>query len=510
MRMVFVFTLIAALITAPLQALAEHGRGGGGSGSGGGGGGNTTGGWRGGGGGGALGAGGGAPRGAGFQGHGATHAATPVRPIASGGPGHAQFNHVANHSPQFNNRPMYHGNWYHGDWHGHAGGPWGYRPYGWGWGGGWGGGWGLGLGFGLGVGVGMGAMALGSPWGWGYYSYYNPYWTGPYAGATYINYSQPVVLSQPVVAQPVVQAQQPAAPAGYNAPGYNPAGYNAGGYNPYGAQSAPPAPALDPAQQARQDDALQIFDNARSLFGRGDYKNALAQADRAIKLVPNDSVMHEFRALCLFALQDYQQSAAAVYAVVSVGPGWDWTTVNNLYPNVDVYAQQLAALEKYATDHPNVPGPRFLLGYHYLLAGHNDQAAAQFEQVVELQPKDQLAAQLLKGLTTRGDVPQPGPPAEPAKPVDAASVVGSWKSSRPDGSTFEMSLGADNKFSWKFNQQDKQQAMNGTYTLADNYLILKASDQNALVGQVELAANNQLKFKLAGGNPADPGLTFTR
>ena len=52
--------------------------------------------------------------------------------------------------------------------------------------------------------------------------------------------------------------------------------------------------------------------------------------------------------------------------------------------------------------------------------------------------------------------------------------------------------------------------MSGTYTLADNYLILKATDQNALVGQVNLASNNQLQFKLAGGNPSDPGLTFTR
>ncbi len=246
------------------------------------------------------------------------------------------------------------------------------------------------------------------------------------------------------------------------------------------------------------------------MFSRGEYKAALAQTDRAIKLLPDDSVMHEFRALCLFATGDYQQAAAAVYAVVSVGPGWDWTTVSNLYPNIDVYSQQLAALENYTAQHPDAPGPQFLLGYHYLLGGHNDHAAAEFERVVQLQPKDQLAAQLLKGLTTRGDVPQPGPPAEPAKPVEASSVVGAWKSSRPDGSNFEMNLASDNKFSWKFSQQDKQQAMNGTYTLADNYLILKASDQNALVGQVELTASNQLKFKLAGGNPADPGLTFTR
>ena len=43
----------------------------------------------------------------------------------------------------------------------------------------------------------------------------------------------------------------------------------------------------------------------------------------------------------LFALQKYPESAAAIYAVLSAGPGWDWTTMSGLYPNVNVYTQQL-------------------------------------------------------------------------------------------------------------------------------------------------------------------------
>jgi hypothetical protein len=31
-----------------------------------------------------------------------------------------------------------------------------------------------------------------------------------------------------------------------------------------------------------------------------------------------------------------------------------------------------------------------------------------------------------------------------------------------------------------------------------------------MVGQVVLLANNRFNFKLAGDNPSDPGLTFTR
>jgi hypothetical protein len=130
-----------------------------------------------------------------------------------------------------------------------------------------------------------------------------------------------------------------------------------------------------------------------------------------------------------------------------------------------------------------------------------------------LEPKDQLAAQLLKGLTSppaeqAASLPAPAP--LPSVPVDAESVVGNWRATRPDGSKFALNLTADHKFSWQFDQEDKQQQLSGTYTLADNYLILSAADQNALVGQVAMEPGDKLKFKLAGGSPSDPGLTFTR
>ncbi len=250
---------------------------------------------------------------------------------------------------------------------------------------------------------------------------------------------------------------------------------------------------------------------------QGQYKAALTQTDRAIALLPNDSIMHEFRALCLFAVRDYQQAAAAVYAVTSTGPGWDWTTVSNLYPNINTYTGQLRALETYCEENTKASGPRFLLAYHYLLAGHNEQAAGLLAEVMRLEPKDQLSAQLLKGLTTPpGELPAPADTRVAAasvtagQPVDESSIIGDWKASRPDGSSFELNLTGDKKFSWKFNQQGKLQQMTGTYTLANNFLILSASDQNSLVGQVAMQPGDKLAFKLAGGNPADPGLTFMR
>ena len=260
---------------------------------------------------------------------------------------------------------------------------------------------------------------------------------------------------------------------------------------------------------------MAIFEGARGQFTAGDYAGALAATDSAIKLQPNDPVLHEFRALCLFAQGDYQQSAAAIYAVLSGGPGWDWTTVSSLYPSIMVYTQQLRALEEYSREHPDAADARFLLAYQYLLTGHNDAASAELKQVVAIQPNDALSAQLLKSISPADATSPAGasPAAAPApatRPVNAAALVGNWTASRPDGTKVEMGLTPGNQFTWRFAQGGKPQELKGSYTLADDYLVLKASQQNALVGQVGLLANNQMSFRLADDNPADPGLVFKK
>jgi tetratricopeptide (TPR) repeat protein len=332
------------------------------------------------------------------------------------------------------------------------------------------------VGWGIGFTAGAVAVSIGSPWAWGYYSYWNPYWVGPPPGVTYIDYSQPIVVAQPAVA-------------------------------------AQPTAAGTATTNNNQERALALFENARALFKRSDYQMALAETNRAIALVPSDSVMHEFRALCLFATNDYQQAAAAIHAVLSTGPGWDAATLNGLYANPSVYASQLQNLEKHRDAHPEEAAPRFLLAYHYTLGGQEEKAAEELEVVVALEPKDQLAVQLLKGLTTPEQSPkeqQTAGPKLPSEPVEASSLVGSWQAVRPDGSKLELNLDKDNKFSWKVTSKEKNQQLNGTYTLANNYLILSASDEDALIGQVALETPERLKFKLAGGSPGDPGLTFTR
>ena len=142
---------------------------------------------------------------------------------------------------------------------------WGYPGSGYGYGSGLGAlGWGLGgLGLGLALGSGIGAWGIGSPYyNWGYANYANPY-------ASYA--AMPAVAG---VAQPVV-AQSATAPYDYS--------------QPLDTQAAPP-------EQAASDAAMQTFDAARQAFKAGDYKQALALTDQALKTMPNDASLHEFRA----------------------------------------------------------------------------------------------------------------------------------------------------------------------------------------------------------------------
>jgi hypothetical protein len=179
---------------------------------------------------------------------------------------------------------------------------------------------------------------------------------------------------------------------------------------------------------------------------------------------------------------------------------------------VDVYTAQLRALEQYAKLHPAASDARFLLADHYLTCGYTDAAAAQLKEVVRLNPKDQLSAQLLSSLSA-ADTAAPAaasPPAAPATPADAARLVGNWTATRADSATIKLALAGDGKFTWALDQNGKPQQFSGTYTVADNLLVLKQGNNPMMVGQVASLANDRFNFKLAGDNPSDPGLTFVR
>jgi hypothetical protein len=375
------------------------------------------------------------------------------------------WNHPAN---GWGYRPgwWYHRGWVNGYWWGHN------NNY---WGGFWGG-YGLGMLSGWGFGSAL--------WGWGYMPYYNPYYI-----------SQPVVVQQPVaVQQPVYNYSQP---INTEAP---------------------------PVDDDKSDPAVDAFGQARTAFKSGDYDQALALDAKAMETLPNDATLHEFRALALFAQKRYDESAAALYAVLSVGPGWDWTTMIGLYPSVEVYTEQLRALEAYRSANPNSAAGHFVLAYHYLTEGHPEAAVPELQQVVRLQPKDTVSAGLLEtlkkgaSLAQSGDAAPPAPPAEnaePAKPagppISLQALAGSWSAQPAPGTIIKLTLEVGGDFKWSVTQGGQTHDFAGEATAGADLLTLARSDGGAtLVGRVTQNGNDSFTFRVINGPPDDKGLSFTR
>jgi hypothetical protein len=239
----------------------------------------------------------------------------------------------------------------------------------------------------------------------------------------------------------------------------------------------------------------------------------LRLADDALKVLPNDATLHEFRALVLFAAGKYDLAAGPLYAVLSVGPGWDWTTMANLYPEVDVYTAQLRKLEAFVTANPKSTSGRFVLAYHYLTQGHTDAAVAQLQQVVALAPQDTLSAQLVRQFSkpaTESGAPPASPAPTTATSVKSGKLPGDWTARPAKDTTIRLNVAEDGAFTWTVDSKGKVQRLTGDWSLADNMLTLAQSSQGgALVGRVTWQADDKWVFRVLGAAADDPGLAFS-
>ena len=309
----------------------------------------------------------------------------------------------------------------------------------------------------------------------GYASYYNPYWNTDNGAAYAYDYAQPIYITE----------------------------------------TSTDAPA---------NSTNTLVDAAVAEFKRGDYQSALTQLDQAIKANPGDAVLHELRALTLFAMKKYDESAATIHSVLAVGPGWDWPTMASLYPDVEQYTAQLRELETYSRANKEGAAAQFLLGYHYMTLGHPESAATEFGKVVKLQPKDRVAQDLLALVDKPKDgemeaLPAPGenaaevegkPEEPPPAPFKEEAIAGNWNASRDDGAKFKLDLNADKTFKWHYEQGERHDEFTGTYTTEGSLLVLQRKDGGAMVGHVTPDGDGKFSFKLLGSPQDDPGLAFNR
>lgn len=405
------------------------------------------------------------------------------------------------------NRSAAHG-WYGGCWnHGWNGGYYGgyyrgwgaYRPPGYYWDDD---DWGEALGWGL-IGWGLGALCFSS----GYNDYENPYPAAP----VQTSYGAPVTYTQPItiVATETVPVAQESA---------------------------------DTKVQQMAEKAATHIEKSQDAFRQGNYVAALESSNAAVAESPGDGALHEYRALVLFSLGKFSEAAGVLNPVLAGGPGWDWTTMVKLYDSQETYTKQLAALEQYTASKPEAADARFLLGYHYMVCGHVEQAAEQFRFASELQPKDTISKQLYN-LCAVTSTPAPAAPAGtaevPAAGTESASqttaeggerplpealatppitpetipvekLTGKWVVDKGEKGVVTLAIQEDGKFSWDFTKGGKSDGFSGEFSMNDDGLLVLDSEDTQMVATVAMPEENTLQFIIAGGPPGDPGLKFAK
>ena len=403
----------------------------------------------------------------------------PAAAGAAAGAGYANHNQYDQYHPG-----MGYGNYGH---YGYAGGMGGYGAYG-----------GYGGYGGYGYGSGVGAWGMGSPqYGWGYSNYNNAYYGLPQMGA-----GQIAAPTQARIADRN-DLSQPTSGAGSGQYDYS---------QPISTTAAPPA-----APVASK--ATASFDQAREAFRQGNYTLASQLGEQALGQMPNDPNMHQFLALTQFAQGQYDPAAAPLYAVLTIGPGWNWTTLISMYAEADTYTQQIRALEAYLKANPRSAPAHFVLGYHYLTQGHNDAAAKQFAKAAGLQPSDKLSAQLAAQLQPPASQPlstdsSAAPTATAAaEPASQGKLVGRWAATPAQDARVSLAIQDNGDFNWAVtNPGQPAKTITGKATYANGVLTLAGQDKQlgALAGQVAWQDDNHMTFRVLGAPHDDPGLKFER
>ncbi len=267
---------------------------------------------------------------------------------------------------------------------------------------------------------------------------------------------------------------------------------------------------------------LKAFDAACEAFKKKDYELALAKSNEALEQLPVDSALHEFRALVLFAQENYRQAAATLYAVLAVSPGWDWTTLSSLYADQEEFARQLRKLEAAHKEDPNSTALTFLRGYFYTTCRHFEAAVKQFQTAGRLLPGDELLPGLTRLIAGAVETPAPAvPPDQPTvrpastenakdeapQPIDKATLIGDWTAIRSGSTSIELKLRDDQQFVWTATQEGKSRRMAGRYVIEGSFLFL-GGGSGTLAGRVLMRKEGGFNYLLLDNSPSDHGLDF--
>jgi hypothetical protein len=183
-----------------------------------------------------------------------------------------------------------------------------------------------------------------------------------------------------------------------------------------------------------------------------------------------------------------------------------------------------------------------------MVQGHKDAAANEFQNVVKLEPKDQLSARFAAALGATapqppklpaqlaqagdigaakpmdlaqagvGDTPRAGPKGEspttedvPPPPAPPQNLQGQWSAKPNQKTSIALALNPDGTFAWTVTQDGKTQTLQGWAGYQDQILTLAQEQGPPLVGKVTVdPAGNRFTFKPPGTPDSVAGLSFEK
>ncbi len=271
--------------------------------------------------------------------------------------------------------------------------------------------------------------------------------------------------------------------------------------------SRPVDVAAAPPNETLLHDALDRFHEAREAFRREDFTQALKLTDASLRKMPNDPTLHQFRALTLMTLHRYREAASTLHAVIAVVPGWDWTTLTNLYAHPETYTRQLRILETYADENPRSAAARFLLACQYFTTGYDAAALGQLRIVRAIQPDNQLVAQLIQEF-------QPSKPSgstpEATTNGKLGKLEGTWTAHPRKGTTITLTFHRRGHLIWEVNRRGQVRQYEGDCASDEGTLTLRQDQGNSMVGDIIWRGEGQFTFKVLESQPGDPGLSFAK
>lgn len=142
----------------------------------------------------------------------------------------------------------------------------------------------------------------------------------------------------------------------------------------------------------------EFLDGARAAFQQGEWQTAHRLARHAEIEMPHNAEVLQLLSLIHFVQKEYDESARAARKALRHGKAWDWPTLRGQFARPDDYTPHLRALERYVRERPESASARYLLGYHYLMLGHNKAAQRELSAAAELRPDDTDVGKLLEKL----------------------------------------------------------------------------------------------------------------